>query len=113
MDADSLDIEDRAALERYLATSRRCSTGDVVDHEVLAGGVSSRTVRVVLRNGHEWVLKQALAKLRVEADWFSDQRRVHREAEGMEVLAELAPPRSIPRLIFDDAEHHVIAMEAV
>lgn len=114
MSSDELDIENRAALQSYLQS--QFSPRDefaIVEFEVLAGGVSSRTVRVKLSGGQEWVLKQALAKLRVAADWFSDPRRVHREALGMRVLGELTPPGSVPKLIFDDETHHVLGMEAV
>lgn len=113
MSSDELNIEDRAELERYLIAQGHCAPGDVKVHDVLAGGVSGRTVRVAFADGREWVLKQALAKLRVQADWFSDPRRIHREALGMKVLGELTPPGSIPKLIFDDEQHHVLGMEAV
>lgn len=113
MDAAPLDIEDRAACERYLVAAGHAQAGDVVEHKLLAGGVSCATVLVAFADGRRWVLKQALAKLRVKADWFSDPNRIHREALGMRVLGELAPPGSIPKLIFDDAAHHVIGMEAV
>jgi aminoglycoside phosphotransferase (APT) family kinase protein len=79
----------------------------------LAGGVSNRTVRVERRSGEAWVVKQALAKLRVAVDWFSDPARVHREAEGTRWLATLAPPLSITPLVFEDKEHHLFAMQAV
>ncbi len=113
MDSAPLDIEDRAACERYLVATGHAQAGDVVEHKLLAGGVSCATVLVAFADGRRWVLKQALAKLRVKADWFSDPNRIHREALGMRVLGELAPPGSIPKLIFDDAAHHVIGMEAV
>lgn len=113
MDSPPLDIEDRAACERYLIAAGHAHAGDVAEHKVLAGGVSGRTVLVAFTDGRRWVLKQALAKLRVQADWFSDPNRIHREALGMRVLGELAPPGSIPKLIFDDETHHVIGMEAV
>lgn len=113
MDAAPLDVEDRAACERYLVAAGHAHAGDVVEHKLLAGGVSCATVLVAFADGRRWVLKQALAKLRVAADWFSDPNRIHREALGMRVLGELAPPGSIPKLIFDDAAHHVIGMEAV
>jgi 5-methylthioribose kinase len=64
-------------------------------------------------SGEAWVLKQALPKLRVAVDWFSDPARIHREALGLKYLAELAPPRTITPLIFGDAEQHLLAMEAV
>jgi 5-methylthioribose kinase len=114
MPAAELNIEDRAALERYLQSQfSPAEEFEVREFEILTGGVSGRTVRVSLSGGQEWVLKQALPKLRVEADWFADPRRIHREALGMKVLAELTPPGSIPKLIFDDETHHVLGMEAV
>lgn len=113
MDAATLDIENRADCERYLVAAGHCRAGEVTEHRVLAGGVSSRTVLVAFADGRRWVLKQSLAKLRVAADWFSDPRRIHREALGMRVLGELAPRGSIPKLIFDDETYHVLGMEAV
>ncbi len=80
---------------------------------VLAGGVSNRTVLIKRPTGEAWVLKQALEKLRVSVDWFSDPERVHREALGLRWLRELAPPGSITPLVFEDHEHHLLAMEAV
>ncbi|MDQ5809457.1 MAG: phosphotransferase [Actinomycetota bacterium] len=80
---------------------------------LLAGGVSNRTVLVERPMGEAWVLKQALEKLRVSVDWFSDPERVHREALGLRWLQELAPPGSITPLVFEDHDHHLLAMEAV
>lgn len=59
------------------------------------------------------MLKQALEKLRVEVDWFSDPKRIHREALGLRWLAELAPPGAITPLVFEDHENLLLAMEAV
>ena len=64
-------------------------------------------------NGQCWVLKQALSRLRVSVEWFSDPRRIEREAAGMRRLWELAPAGSITQLIFLDPEHHLLAMDAV
>jgi aminoglycoside phosphotransferase (APT) family kinase protein len=79
----------------------------------LTGGVSNRTVLVERASGERWVLKQALAKLRVAVDWFSDPERIRREAAGIRWLQRLAPPESVPALVFEDPEHHLLAMEAV
>ncbi len=58
-------------------------------------------------------MKQALAKLRVKVDWFSDPSRIHREALGLVWLNQLAPGGAITPLIFEDSDHHLLAMQAV
>ena len=64
-------------------------------------------------SGEAWVLKQALAKLRVPVDWFSSPDRIQREALGLEWLARLAPSGSTTPFLFEDHEQHLLAMEAV
>ena len=108
-----MDIENTDQLLDYLEEFQGISKKDVAGIEVLAGGVSNRTVLVHRRNGPGWVLKQALEKLRVADDWFSDPERIHREAEGMRVLKPLTEVGTIVELVFEDLEHHIIAMEAV
>ena len=116
--SQALDIENPQALEDYLRRSGRVSDNERVEVRTLAGGVSNRTVLVRLSGsksskGESWVLKQALDKLRVEVDWFSDPERVHREALGLRWLGELAPEGTTTPLIFEDYEHHLLAMRAV
>ena len=108
-----LDIEQHDALVAYLRRGGHIGDGETPTVRTLSGGVSNRTVLVDRGNGQAWVIKQALGRLRVEADWFSDPRRIHREAEGMRHLAALCPPGSITPLIFEDAEHQLLAMAAV
>lgn len=113
MGTDSLDIENPATLRQYLAANGLLSESEEVTVTVLPGGVSGRTVLVVWPDGRGRVFKQALAKLRVAVDWFSDPTRVHREALGLRWLAQLAPPGSVPALVFEDLREHVLGMEAV
>ncbi|MGH2551191.1 MAG: phosphotransferase family protein, partial [Thermomicrobiales bacterium] len=80
---------------------------------ILAGGVSNRTMLVERAGGESWVVKQALAKLRVQVDWFSDPARIHREADGLRWLGEIAPPGTITPLIFEDRDDYILAMTAV
>jgi aminoglycoside phosphotransferase (APT) family kinase protein len=109
----TLDIERPEDLLTYLRQSGHIGVDEMPDIHVLAGGVSNRTVLVERANGEAWVLKQALAKLRVKVDWFSPPERVHREAAGLRWLAQLAPPGTITPLVFEDFDHHLIAMQAV
>jgi 5-methylthioribose kinase len=113
MGTDPLAIEDPAALRRYLVTAGFLADGELVAMEMLPGGVSARTVLVELPDGRNLVFKQALPKLRVAVDWFSDPARIHREAIGLRWLAQLAPRGSVPSLAFEDLQEHVLAMEAV
>ncbi|MEO6906401.1 MAG: aminoglycoside phosphotransferase family protein [Abditibacteriaceae bacterium] len=109
----SLDIENHEELKTYLSDSNRLGNAEITSMQNLPGGVSNRAVLVHLDDGRAWVLKQALEKLRVAVDWFSDPARIHREALGMKYLHELAPSGSITPLMFEDHEHHILAMEAV
>ncbi|HET6248188.1 MAG TPA: phosphotransferase [Tepidisphaeraceae bacterium] len=113
MDTHSLDIEDFNALRSYLLQTSRISAEQSPSFTNLAGGVSNRTVLVEFPEGRAWVLKQALAKLRVKVEWLSDPRRIEREAQGMRRLAELAPPGTITPLVFLDPAFNLLAMEAV
>jgi len=113
MDSASLDIENFSDLLIYLRRAGRIGPDEVPRLTNLAGGVSNRTVLLERQNGQGWVLKQALAQLRVQTQWLSDPRRIEREALGMARLAELAPPGAITPLIFLDPEAHLLAMQAV
>lgn len=109
----SLDIEDHSALLVYLRATGRLASDEQPQMSNLSGGVSNRAVLVERASGEAWVLKQALEKLRVAVDWFSDARRIHREALGLRHLSTLAPPGAITPLVFEDHQHHLLAMQAV
>jgi 5-methylthioribose kinase len=108
-----LDIEDFDTLRAYL-TARGCvRLGETVSFKNLRGGVSNRTVKVAWADGHGWVLKQALAKLRVNVDWFSSPERIGVEAKALRWLNRSAPPGTTPAFIFEDTENHLMGMEAI
>ncbi|MDA2925066.1 hypothetical protein MYX65_10540, partial [Acidobacteria bacterium AH-259-L09] len=110
---ESLDIEQPQALTRYLRRTGRVGAKEQIQIRKLTGGVSNRTVLVERPTGEAWVLKQALPKLRVPVDWFSSPARIHREALGLQWLARLAPAESITPFVFEDRQHHLLAMQAV
>ena len=108
-----MDIEQASPLIDYLRATQRIGPEECPSIEILAGGVSNRTVLVRRTLGPDWVIKQALAKLRVQVDWFSSPERVHREALGMQWLNRLAPPGTVTTLVFEDHDEHLLCMEAV
>lgn len=77
----------------------------------LGGGVSN-TVLLVETGDRRFVLKQALGKLRVEDDWFSDRERVFRESAAMRWLRPHLPAGSVPEVLFEDRENCLFAMTA-
>ena len=108
-----LDIEDFDALRNYLTTRGYVKAGETVSFKNLHGGVSNRTVKVAWADGHGWVLKQALAKLRVNVDWFSSPERIGVEAKALRCLNQLAPPGTTPAFVFEDMPNYLMGMEAV
>jgi hypothetical protein len=110
---DTLNIECSEELLRYLRDRGRVERDELPVFTRLSGGVSNRAVRVDRPDGGSFVLKQALSKLRVESDWFSDPRRIEQEALGLVWLDRLAPSGTITPLLFQDADQHLLAMQAV
>ena len=66
--------------------------GDDARITELGGGVSNTVLLVETRGCRRFVLKQALGKLRVEDDWFSDRERIFRES-ARHALARAASAR--------------------
>lgn len=111
----SLDIEQHDQLLAWLREAGHVSAKERIECETLRGGVSNRTVLVrrLDHDNNDWVLKQALEKLRVEADWHSDPARILREAHGMMWLQQIANPGTTTPLLFKDKKHYLLAMQAV
>lgn len=108
----AVNIEDPAQLTAYLRHAGHIMTAEEPQYRVLSGGVSNRTVWVTRASGEAWVIKQALPKLRVQVDWFSDPARIERESAGLKHLGRLVPGRT-PTLVFEDPDSYILAMAAV
>ncbi len=96
--------------ETYL--SQRCPLWQPIGTPVSLGGGVSNTVLLLETAVGRVVLKQALAKLRVAQDWFSDPARTLREARGLSVASAFLPSGQIPRILFLDEPNLIYAMEA-
>lgn len=77
----------------------------------LGGGVSN-TVLLAEQLNVRLVLKQALGKLRVEQDWFSDRERIFRESGALLEVAPWLPPGSVPDVWFEDHDNLIYGMGA-
>ena len=108
----AINIEESADLLAYLRECRLIDDDEEPAFQALTGGVSNRAILVERAGRESWVIKQALHKLRVEADWYSSPERIQREAAGLRRLAKIIPGH-VPDLIFEDNENHILAMTAV
>ncbi|MCZ6674531.1 MAG: aminoglycoside phosphotransferase family protein [Verrucomicrobia bacterium] len=72
------------------------SQGDV-SLEPLAGGVSS-DIYLVVDGDQKFVVKRALAKLKVEADWFADVSRNETEKDYIEYVGGITPA-CVPKIL--------------
>jgi aminoglycoside phosphotransferase (APT) family kinase protein len=75
----------------------------------LAGGVSSDIVRVESAGG-PFVVKRALAKLKVAADWRAPVERNRYEVLWLEAAGAVVP-EAVPRVLGHDPAHGLFAME--
>lgn len=76
----------------------------------LDGGVSS-DIRIVHSPEGSYVLKRALEKLKVRADWFSDPARSSVEARALRAMAALLGQAHVPKVLWIDEAGHRFAME--
>ncbi|HEX7905499.1 MAG TPA: aminoglycoside phosphotransferase family protein [Chitinophagaceae bacterium] len=99
-------------IKQCLIEGKITSNTDGLQVEQLEGGISCTVWKTSLPRG-SWVFKQALGKLRVEADWFSDIERIHREHEVMEALYKLMPKGTIPKVVCTNYDKHFFLMDYV
>jgi aminoglycoside phosphotransferase (APT) family kinase protein len=102
-------LDTREEVENYLVYTGLLNEKAVI--KPLSGGVSSK-VWNISTSRYSWVLKQALEKLQVEAEWYADITRIHREHEVMKALFPLLPNRTVPEVVHTDYVHHVYVMTA-
>ncbi len=111
-----MDIERHDELAHYLILHGHLAPDERCRFTTLTGGVSNRCVLVERApgSGHpSIVIKQALSKLRVDADWRADPARIHREAEGIRALTELLDSGQVPTLCLEDKAEYLLGMTAV
>lgn len=94
----------------YLRESGRAPGGCSVSASGLGWGVSNVVIRVAIEGEPPIVLKQARARLRVEAHWVSRIDRIWTERAAMELLGEILPEGVVPGVLFSDEPNYLFAM---
>lgn len=97
----------------WLHRTGRLDPAVPAEARLLAWGVSNVVLRVHPAAGDDLVMKQSRTRLRTKAPWFSRLERIWREVELMRALGPLLPPGTVPRVLFEDRENYLFAMEAV
>lgn len=108
-----LDIENTTALHQYLIENTLIPFDAVPHYQALTGGVANRTILVTQPDGTAFVVKQALARFRVDVEWYADPRRSHREVLGLQAFYALAPTGTVPSLLFEDEDSFLHIIEAI
>jgi 5-methylthioribose kinase len=79
----------------------------------LPGGVSCEVWIERDGSGREMVVKQALPKLKVVADWRSSPDRSNVEVRALKAMRELLGPTIVPEVLWEDPPNHRFAMERI
>ncbi len=104
---------DESNVVDYLRCSGRIDQQTVATAELLGWGVSNVVMRVTVPDGEDFVVKQSREQLRTETDWFSRLDRIFREADALDALSQMLPAGSVPKIVFQDREQFLFAMEAL
>jgi 5-methylthioribose kinase len=102
--------EDRDTIAAALRHMHLLADGQEFRAVALAGGVSCDVWHVTIAGGRELVIKRALPRLRVEADWRAPVERSSAEADWLRLVAEI-DPRRVPEVLGEDRTSHILAME--
>lgn len=98
---------------QYLHDSGRLAENSAASAELLGWGVSNVVIRVNVDGASDLVVKQSREQLRTETDWFSRLDRIFREADALETLGEILPLGTVPKILFQDRDQYLFAMEAL
>jgi aminoglycoside phosphotransferase (APT) family kinase protein len=84
--------------------------GEACAVETLSGGVSCDVYKVSIAGRPPLVVKRALPKLRVEADWRAPPERAAAEVAWIRLVAGIDPDR-VPAIRGEDRARHLFAMD--
>lgn len=96
-----------AHILQYLVETRIIDDEATVVASSLSGGVSN-DVLAITAPGVDVVVKQALPKLRVDAEWFASPARIITEARALQTAGAILPDNVPPVLAFDEVRHLMV-----
>lgn len=97
----------------YLAAQGHLAIPSRATAVTLSGGVSNVVLRISTGDDQpDFIVKQVREQLRTPDPWFSRPARIFNEIEVLKILADLLEPGIVPRILFEDRENFLFAMEA-
>jgi tRNA A-37 threonylcarbamoyl transferase component Bud32 len=105
-----INVADPKVLGEYLLQKNLLSDLKNIFITPLGGGVSCESI-MIRSLEKNFVIKQALPKLRVKEDWFSDVGRIVNEKDCLAFYNKIVPEH-VPKLLFYDEENYLFGMEA-
>lgn len=102
--------EERHEIARALRAMNLIAAGEQFAFDRLSGGVSCDVYRIDVPNRPPIVIKRALPKLRVSAEWNAPPERAAAEVAWIRLVAAIEP-NWVPRILGEDRTHHLFAME--
>lgn len=104
-----LDVNNFETLREYLVENGLAVADATVQIEHLQGGVSNSVLKIDTGD-HRYVLKQAMAKLKVSNEWLSDVERSNVEKQALKFLHKILPGFT-PELMYEDEENYLLIMQ--
>jgi aminoglycoside phosphotransferase (APT) family kinase protein len=108
----AMQLDNAEHVQQYLVDKSLVGLNEKMLIQQIPGGVSCFVWHIETPS-QNWVIKQARSKLDVEADWYSDTDRIHREHQAMSGLSAFMKDKSIPKVLHVDDENHVYMMEFI
>ncbi len=102
-------LDDTSVVD-HLRSRGLVGEGEAVRVRSLGGGVSN-VVLAVDTESARFVVKQALPRLRVDAEWFADPARTATEGRALRIAAAIVPG-SVPGVVDLDESRNVLVIEA-
>lgn len=87
-----------------------CSENETPAITILGGGVSNLVACVRTPRG-TWIVKQALAQLRVKDEWLADRTRIFAETACLRLIHNLVRDHPAPAVVLEDREDFACVLE--
>jgi aminoglycoside phosphotransferase (APT) family kinase protein len=108
--SDPTHVQDSEGIAAALLAMGLIANGEAFTSHPLSGGVSCDVILVEVARRAPFVIKRALPKLRVAADWRAPPERAAAEVAWIKLVAGIEPSW-VPKILGEDRERHMFAME--